>query len=114
MKQRSHTALARAFRKSANAPEEVAWRLLRTFRAHGFPVRRQHQIGRYIVDFAVTKGRLAIEIDGAIHKLPCVADRDADREEEIKDAGWRVLRVDAETAMSKDHFLALVQRELGL
>lgn len=114
MKQRPHIALARSFRQSANAPEEAAWSALRKLRAQGFPVRRQHQIGRFVVDLAVTRARLVIEIDGAIHKLADVAENDACRQKELEHAGWRILRVDTETAMSKDHLLARVQQELGL
>lgn len=114
MKQRAHIALARSFRRSANAPEEAAWRALRKLRAQGFPTRRQHQIGRFVVDLAITRARLVIEIDGAIHKLSDVAENDTSRQKELEDAGWRILRIDAETAMSEDHLIARVQQELGL
>ena len=30
---------------------------------------RQHKIGRYIVDFAIRKQRIAIEIDGGVHNF---------------------------------------------
>jgi len=114
MKQRAHIALARSFRRSANASEEAAWRALRKLRAQGFPARRQHQIGRFVVDLAITRARLVIEIDGAIHKLSDVAENDACRQKELERAGWRILRVDTETAMSEDHLIARVQQELGL
>jgi very-short-patch-repair endonuclease len=46
---------ARHLRKSANAPEDIAWQTLRTLRDHGFPARRQHPIHDMIVDFAITR-----------------------------------------------------------
>jgi very-short-patch-repair endonuclease len=50
--------------------EQRAWHVLRDLRAEGIHVVRQHEIGRYRVDFAVRKARLAIEIDGGVHDLP--------------------------------------------
>jgi very-short-patch-repair endonuclease len=106
--------LARRLRKGANTPEQVAWEILRTLRKQGFPVRRQHPIGPYVVDFAIMKVRLAIEIDGGIHKLDEVREKDEIREKRIIEEGWRVLRIDAQTAMSADHVLDIMSKELGL
>ncbi|WP_375206766.1 endonuclease domain-containing protein [Hyphococcus sp.] len=58
---------ARHLRQTANLPEQRAWSALRTLRKHGFPVRRQHPIGPYVVDFAIVRERLVIEIDGGVH-----------------------------------------------
>jgi very-short-patch-repair endonuclease len=101
-------------RQSANAPEQIAWSTLRILRQHGFPVRRQHPIGPYIVDFAVIKARLVIEIDGGIHALSEVAQRDATRQQANEALGWRVIRIPSEVAFSTDHLLEITQRELGL
>lgn len=114
MKPRPLTNRARSLRKNANTPEQIAWDALREFRKFGFHVRRQHGIGRFVVDFAIVKAKLVIEIDGGVHALPAVAKRDAEREKEIVENGWRVLRVPATTAMSKDGLCAVVQNELGL
>ena len=105
---------ARSLRRRANAPEQAAWETLRQFRKQGYAVRRQHPVGCYIVDFAILKANLVIEIDGGVHALPDVAENDAVREKEIISKGWRVLRIPASHAMSKDHLSALVQKELGL
>ncbi|NOX81517.1 MAG: DUF559 domain-containing protein [Alphaproteobacteria bacterium] len=114
MKTHAHTARARSLRKNANTPEQIAWEALRKLRRQGFPVRRQHPIGRFIVDFAILKARLVIEIDGGVHRLSSVAQKDAIREKEITEQGWRVLRLPAASAMSGNYLLALMQKELGL
>lgn len=93
---------ARRLRQSANLPEMMAWQTLRTLRKQG------------VVDFAVTKSRLALEIEGGVHALPEVAARDAVRRREIESLGWRVVRIPPEIALSGDHLLTLMQRELGL
>jgi very-short-patch-repair endonuclease len=110
----SATSRARSLRQKSNAPEEVAWQSLRTLREFGFPVRRQHPIQNMIVDFAITKARLVIEIDGGIHKLPDVAARDAARDQILKSLGWNVLRIPAQDAMAPDHLLRLVQEKLEI
>ena len=105
---------ARHLRREANAPEQVAWEALRGLRAVGFPARRQHPIGGYVVDFAVVKARLVIEIDGSVHGSEQARADDATRQAEIERLGWRVLRLDAQDAMSRDHVFAVVSEALGL
>ena len=105
---------ARHLRQTGNAPEQKAWAALRTLRGEGFPVRRQHPIDLYTVDFAVLKARLVIEIDGGVHGLEAVERADAERDARLKALGWRVVRIPAEIAMSADHLLDRVRSELGL
>ncbi|KDA02953.1 endonuclease domain-containing protein [Hyphomonas oceanitis] len=105
---------ARRLRQTANAPEAAAWQALRTLRADGFPVRRQHPIAGYVVDFAIPKAWLVIEIDGSIHDSPEGRSADARRQSHIEQRGWHFLRVDTQTALSADHLLAIVTERLGL
>jgi very-short-patch-repair endonuclease len=109
-----HIRRARQLRQSANTPEQAAWSILRGFREYGYPVRRQHPIGSYTVDFAIPKARLVIEIDGGIHALGEVRLRDVERQKVIETLGWRVLRFEAQAAMSGDHLWAAVAEVLGL
>jgi very-short-patch-repair endonuclease len=55
---------------------EVERRLWRELRALDFPIRfrRQHPIGRYVVDFACPAAKLVIELDGGQHALRTDAD----------------------------------------
>ncbi|HNR77469.1 MAG TPA: DUF559 domain-containing protein [Parvularculaceae bacterium] len=105
---------ARRLRQNANAPEAIAWETLRRLRKFGVIVRRQHTVGRFIVDFAIVKSNLIVEIDGGVHRLASVHQRDAERQEEIESLGWRILRIGPDIAMSKDQLTALIQREFGL
>ncbi len=105
---------ARKLRQEANAPEDAAWRALRVLRTYGFAVRRQHPVGPYIVDFAIQKAKLVIEIDGSIHHTEGVLQRDAVRQREIERLGWRVIRMDAQAAMDADHVLRVVTEALGI
>jgi very-short-patch-repair endonuclease len=57
---------ARELRQEATDTEEYLWSLLRK-RPAGFKFRRQHPIGKYVLDFYVAEARLAIELDGSVH-----------------------------------------------
>ena len=107
-------ALARRLRRSSNLPEQAAWDVLRTLRADGFPVRRQHPVGRFVVDFAIVRARLVIEIDGGVHARADVAARDAERQAALEAMGWRVMRVNRDDALNTDVLLARVREVLGL
>lgn len=114
MRKGQKTKSARHRRRQANYPEQQAWNALRTLRRHGVVVRRQHPVGPYVVDFAIVSRNLAIEIDGAVHRLDEVALRDAERQAAIESLGWKIIRIQSGTALSADHLLAIIQRELGI
>lgn len=54
-------------------------------------VKRQKNIGNYILDFYIAKGKIAIEIDGIQHFLPEGKKCDAERDEFLKIYGITVL-----------------------
>ncbi len=77
-------------------------------------MRRQHPIGSFVVDFAVMRARLVIEIDGSIHQRAEVQLRDRDREQKLADLGWSLIRFSAEEAMHPDYLISKVAERLGL
>ncbi|HEX7599855.1 MAG TPA: endonuclease domain-containing protein, partial [Polyangia bacterium] len=60
-------ARRRALRGRATDAERLLWRLLRMRQFLGLKFRRQHPLGRYIVDFYCAERRLAVELDGGQH-----------------------------------------------
>ena len=70
--------------------EEWLWRRLFGSKT-GFAFRRQLVIGPHIVDFACTKVRLVVEVDGGYHEGR--ERQDASRDRHLRELGWRVLRV---------------------
>lgn len=75
-------------------PEAALWRAIRG-RALGVCFRRQVPLlGRYIADFYAAEVRLVVEVDGAWHARRCTAD--ARRDEKLRRAGHRVLRLEAD------------------
>ncbi|WP_396594394.1 endonuclease domain-containing protein [Brevundimonas sp. R86498] len=83
---------ARDLRQSAGLAERRVWARLRGGAVEGFRVRRQHDIGRWTVDFACVPLRLVIEIDGGVHQRDDVILRDHLRQTEIEALGWTVVR----------------------
>jgi very-short-patch-repair endonuclease len=57
---------ARELRRNATPQEKIIWELVRDHQL-GYPVRRQHPLGKHIVDFYCPQAKLAIEIDGSQH-----------------------------------------------
>lgn len=58
----------------------------------GYKFRRQHSIGRYIMDFFCPKAMLCVEVDGASHLDPEVQANDKVRQAWIESQGVRVVR----------------------
>jgi very-short-patch-repair endonuclease len=81
---------ARFMRFSPTRGEEWLWRGLSGSKT-GFAFRRQLVIGNHIVDFACTKVRLAVEVDGSAHDGR--AHLDAARDRALSALGWHVERV---------------------
>ena len=86
-------ARARDMRSAPTPSEERLWLALRGSQL-GVAFRRQLPIGRYIADFASPKARLVVEVDGGYHGRRERAD--AHRDEALRRAGYRVVRVPAE------------------
>jgi very-short-patch-repair endonuclease len=58
---------ARAMRREPTDAENRLWLAFKDRRIGPHKFRRQHPIGRFIVDFACLEGRLIIELDGGQH-----------------------------------------------
>ena len=92
------TPRARALRQTGGLAEEKVWARLRGGKV-GWKVRRQHQVGPYVVDFACLPLRLVIEIDGGVHELDEVKERDRSRQAALEALGWMVLRFTNDEAL---------------
>lgn len=86
-------------RSSQVSPEEDD--LLPLISPHGWIAQHVIQTGRnrgaryYKLDFAHLEAKLCVEIDGASHRLPGRAERDAKKDAYLIARGWRVLRFTA-------------------
>ena len=80
---------ARKMRFQPTRSEEWLWRRLSGSKT-GYAFRRQLVIGSFIVDFACTKVRRVVEVDGEYHLER--GRHDARRDRQLGELGWSVLR----------------------
>ena len=81
---------ARTLRRNLTDAERKLWHELRRD-ALGVNFRRQHAIGKYIVDFVCLDHKLIIEADGGQHAEE-QAEHDAARTAWLESQGYEVLR----------------------
>lgn len=83
-------AFARELRCEMTPPERRLWKLLRHHQMRGLHWRRQHPIGNYFADFAYSRAKLVVELDGSSHDDR--QDADANRDEVLRELGWTTMR----------------------
>ena len=71
--------------------EATLWRTLRGSN-RGYKFRRQHPIGRFIVDFYCAKAKLCIEIDSSTHFESAQMEYDAARTAWLEEVNCKVIR----------------------
>jgi very-short-patch-repair endonuclease len=81
---------AKELRRQGTAAEDHLWSALRDHQLRGLSFRRQHPVGRFILDFYCPKKKLCIELDGAVHDTQ--QDYDAARTEALSRLRIRVIR----------------------
>src|SRR6266550_7334505 len=82
--------VAREQRHDATPAESRLWQALRNGSLAGLKFRRQHPIGRFLVDFYCPRLRLVIEVDGTVHDSR--GNEDAERQNELEAFGLGALR----------------------
>lgn len=112
---------ARKLRSFLTPAEEQAWWLLRNRRLSGLKFRRQHLVGKYVVDFYCPQARLAVELEGSVHSQPSQTKKDKARDALLRRMGIRVLRLpnamvmeDPETFVRKIREAAVLSPHLSV
>ncbi|MCH8813777.1 MAG: DUF559 domain-containing protein [Chloroflexi bacterium] len=95
---------ARDLRKAPTRSEAMLWAELRNRKLGGRKFRRQHAIGRFVVDFYCVEEHLAIEVDGGVHGTRKTAD--IERQRILEFEGVRLVRLPARL-VEDDMFTAL-------
>ncbi len=81
---------ARQLRSEMTDAQSYLWQRLRSRQIHGLKFRRQHPVGKFILDFACIEAKLIIEVDGAQHNEMQIQDNQ--RTAWLEAQGWKVLR----------------------
>ncbi len=100
---------SRDMRQPLTAAEKKVWDRVRNHQL-GFKIRRQHPVGRFIVDFYCAQAKLIIEIDGDTHAEPDQAEYDQARTSWLEAQGYRVIRFqNADVHKNLEAVLAAIQ-----
>ena len=91
VRHRHNVTAARELRTRETPAEVILWEALRDRRLDGLKFRRQHPIGRFVVDFCCAERSLAIELDGEVHAGQGA--HDVERAALLATAGYRIVRV---------------------
>ncbi|MFY9261265.1 MAG: DUF559 domain-containing protein [Gallionella sp.] len=86
----SSKAFSRQLRREMTDTEQFLWRHLRMRQVRGVKFRRQHPVGKYVLDFACLEKQVAVELDGSQHIEN--AAKDEVRTAWLAAQGWQVLR----------------------
>ena len=98
----------RKLRADQTIHEKILWARLRRNQL-GVKFRRQHSIGRYVVDFYCPEKKLIIELDGRQHGEQ--VEYDAVRTKYFEGLGMRMLRFwDGEMNMNLDGVLRMIEQ----
>ncbi len=89
LKKRNKTTIAKKLRSNSTDTEKYLWKYLRGRQLEGFKFRRQHPIGKYIVDFINLERKIIIEVDGGQH---LENKKDELRDRWLEEQGYKVLR----------------------
>ena len=91
-------ANAASMRHAPTASESALWQRLKGRQLCGVQFRRQVVCGSFILDFFASSVRLVVEVNGGYHAQRRAAD--ARRDEKLRRAGLRVVRVSADLVLA--------------
>ena len=92
---------ARRLRREGTQTETLLWQQLRNCSLDGLKFRRQHAIGRFVVDFYCDDIRLAVEIDGGVHRDPEQHRRDHERQVLLEQREIAFVRISTEDVLQR-------------
>jgi len=92
-------------RKKLTPAEARLWSILKNSRLDGRKFRRQHSVGRYILDFYCASEKLAVELDGARHFSGAGAEYDRERSLFLERFGINVIRFENKLVFDEEEWV---------
>ena len=103
----------RELRRKMTEAEKILWSRIRNKQLKGKKFRRQYSIGGYILDFYCPEAKLAVEIDGPIHRQEISQKYDSARTKFLNALGVKVLRFTNEDILTRlDEVLREIEKFL--
>jgi very-short-patch-repair endonuclease len=101
-------------RKHLTPAEAAFWDLVKNSQLDGRKFRRQHSVGKYILDFYCPGERLAVELDGEVHFHERAIEYDQERSLFVRHCGIKVLRFENRSIFeARDKVLSRIRQEFG-
>jgi very-short-patch-repair endonuclease len=108
--QNNNIKYAKNLRKNVTDTEKYLWKHLRGKKLEGYKFRRQHPIGKYIVDFVNLERKIIIELDGGQH---LENKKDKLRDIWLEEQGYEILRFwDNEVFNNVEGVLEVIREKL--
>jgi very-short-patch-repair endonuclease len=86
---------ANKLRKNMTKAEACLWKyVLKAGKLKGYKFKRQRPVLNYIADFMCTDLMLVIETDGFSHNLKEVTEKDINKQNDLENIGFKVIRFD--------------------
>jgi len=85
--------------------ETCLWKYALRASGMGVPFRRERPIGRFIADFVCLPLKLVIEVDGVTHLYEETQIKDAQKDKELKELGFEVLRFEDSVILNNIDFV---------
>jgi very-short-patch-repair endonuclease len=92
--------------------EACLWKYALRASSLGVPFRRERPIGRFIADFVCLPLKLVIEIDGVTHLYEGTQEKDAQKDKELKEMGFEILRFQDDVILNNINFVIEIIKEM--
>jgi len=113
MQTKEKTKRARILRKKSTPQEIILWSRLKNRNFRNLKFRRQHPIGKYIVDLVCIEKKIIIELDGWQHKKDTNKKYDDERSSYLQEQDYKVIRFwNNEINYELDSVLMEIERHL--
>lgn len=104
----------RSLRRSLTPAEATLWKFIKNSKLSGRKFRRQHSVGPYILDFYCVEERLAVELDGEVHRSDQAEIYDHKRRLFLNASGIKVIRFENFLVFDDiDHVLGIIEMYFG-
>jgi very-short-patch-repair endonuclease len=104
----------RSLRNNLTPAEAFLWQYLKNKQLDGRKFRRQHSVGKYILDFYCPSEKLGIELDGAHHGTDAGREYDERRTQFISTQGIRIVRFEnREVFEATDFVLNYIKKQFS-
>ena len=92
-------------RKQLTPAEARFWTIVKSSKLDGRKFRRQHSVGRYILDFYCPAERLGIELDGNVHFHEAAREYDYERKLFLEYFGIKIIRFENKLVFDDEDFV---------